>query len=1613
MGTKHIRHLVTELAARLSDRDFLRKAGISRRTMQEIFVRDKWEEALESLFPIRERLSCKQILELCHPELWALSGEPEEGWISFTYKFSTHILYPDPEFSEKAASYARGAYVYLNVLQFFFDEERKAVPFDPFNDFALLGEEEYQSCDRAGEYGRFVREFRDQYIYEMMRLNREATPFETLSHIAGVHHVAMTVARGLKKAGVPIDLALSSGAAAGHDLGKFGCKPNERVPYLHYYYTNQWFMAYKMEGIGHIAANHSTWDLELDNITVESLVLIYADFRVKQMRDESGKEITKIYSLKDSYDVILSKLDNVDEAKRNRYRAVYSRLYEFERYMRSLGADTELSGNPPKPEKRPDIAIQNSSQIVTSFLYFAIEHNIDVMHRLGSERQFGNILEAARSEKDWKNVRAYLNIFNEYSIHLDHKQKEQTISFLYELLLNREGDIRRQAAALIGKMFANFNAGYRKEIPADMADLDDRQARTLWEAYMEKLICPDYRLTLQQKRRIQNSLKYVLLSGIEHSDDQVREEMLTIFYRWFDGSHELDEDARFALLDAVFSMPAELCARSGRLDCLAEFAVDNMDHEDDRVRVAAVRALKVLTSVVTRENACYERVRKAVTEMDTGSITMVFLQYRILTNLRLDTESQRGILYGSDVVSDIFLENLKSVTPWILKAINIKLLADQVDHGRREHILHICAHLSNLIKVSEHVGVRHDAGKALLRLGHLLSTDQANEIAVELLKGLEVGEYEFSKYIPEYLGEFALWLPPEQLDDLIERLHLLLANGNEQIVSVALDTLGVLLECYSRYPARFREPEQVSLDRRTRLLGLILSCLANYREQVRQEAMLVIGQHVFGSEKMSERDKNDLFSLCSKKLLFLLNENKGGELSLYYRAAALAHISRFMSRYQLYTGDVVLKGRSKVAFFPGTFDPFTLSHKEIARRIRELGYTVFLAIDEFSWSKKTQPHLVRRQIVNMSMADEFYVHLFPDDIPINIANPADLKRLREIFAEQEVYIVAGSDVVHNASSYKKEPEENSIHGFNHLIFRRAGDARPGEIYECITGKVEELELPKSLEDISSTRIRENIDKHRDISSLIDPVVQEYIYHKGLYLREPEYKPIVRAKAISFENQGQPGWEVLDHLGNTVLYRNPEAVLSRIGYEKDQLLILKNAAEGDRPVGFVSFRELRSEELFGVLKSMELANAVRRRTSREVLYITGIHAREREIHDGEAIRDPAQLLLAEVITQALEKNCSFAIFAAERGTVSKEAAFALERQGFVRPELLEEGEKRVIYMVDMHEPLMLLHNLETTLKEPFGSSPAVLSAIERNHKKLQTAMTKLYPGNLVLSLSSGVMHHRMVDRITALNGVPGEPLTPRRLGENMCVPFGKILRGKVVPNTVTKTLHTDKVYEPELDSYAIEAFPYYSPLESQIKTIRSFDRPVILVDDLVHKADRLQALAPSLKKAGIPVKKVVVGVISGYGRDLMETFHLPVESIYSMPNLRQWFVESTLYPFIGGDTVRRRDMKVAGLQPSVNMILPYAAPRLSGCSREALYEFSVCCIENSRDLLQVLETEYRSQFARNLTLSRLSEAVILPLCPDKGSCMEYDENLAASVYLENDLEMLGRMKKFMV
>ena len=226
MSKKEVRQAAAELTERLCEKDFLDRSGLSRKNVMMLMNKDHWEEQFAHIFPIKKRISCRAVYEICEEPLSLLGHEPEEGWMKFTYQYVCHILYPDAEFKKKNAAFSAGAEFYLAVLQFVFDRERAVLPYKPMEDFAFLGDEEASSFECAAEYSRFKKFFAQEYIYEMMRLNAEVTPFRTLEHIAGVHYVAMTVARGLYAAGVPIDLTLTSGAAAGHDLGKFGCKPN-------------------------------------------------------------------------------------------------------------------------------------------------------------------------------------------------------------------------------------------------------------------------------------------------------------------------------------------------------------------------------------------------------------------------------------------------------------------------------------------------------------------------------------------------------------------------------------------------------------------------------------------------------------------------------------------------------------------------------------------------------------------------------------------------------------------------------------------------------------------------------------------------------------------------------------------------------------------------------------------------------------------------------------------------------------------------------------------------------------------------------------------------------------------------------------------------------------------------------------------------------------------------------------------------------------------------------------------------------------------------------------------------------------------------------------------
>ena len=1579
MNKKRIRQMDLALRRRLSDRpaaDYFAPGNALLRAIET----EGYMQRFAGLFS-GARLRCADVLALCRPELETLCpGEPSEGWLAYAYDYARRLLYPE---KTDAEPFAPGAVFLLSVLQVLFAAEAELLPHDPAWTFDFLTDDELAGSPCAPSYQRFLRLWRREFVYELMRLGLEVTPYRTLEHIAGVHHIAVTAARALRKSGVAVDVALVSGAAAGHDLGKFGCRPGERVPYLHYFYTDQWFRRRRMTDIGHVAANHSVWDLEPDYLSVEALLLIYADFRVKQLHDAQGREITRISTLAQAFQVILDKLDDVDGEKQKRYTRVYARLEDFEQFMVSCGVDVTMSGGdtPPLPEKHT--ALMTDDEALRALTLRCVGHNMELMHRLTDQRSFARLLEEARGETDWRRLRAYLAVMESYSLYLHIPQKVQTLTFLYELLMHREGDIRRQAAALLGEIIAGFHAGYAKERPADIRP-DPRAITDVdqWRLYLDKILYPDHKLMPQHRRWIGYTLKFAVGSLLSHCPGR-EERFLAPVFAYYRRPEDLDDYTAFQLLDTAAALP-DTAYTASRARQMTVFAAALSLRKDLTIRMAAVLLLDRLARLYPEDGRALEAVT-AVPDGDSGT-----LRY-----LKQDVLSQGApLLLPEDVVSEIFLDNLKTATPWITKQGNLRLLTDFARSGKSP-ALHIATHLSNLIKVSDRVTVRHSAGNALLALAPRLTADQRNEVAVELCRGLELGQQEFTKYIPDYLGRFALWLPPAELDEVLDDLRVNLSSSDSRVTASVLDTVGVIYEAYDAYRSRFPETDDAYRRRRERLLGLLMRGLSGIDGATRQEALFVLGRRVFGSGELGRHEKRRAFMLTQRKLLSAQDEFPGEGLTFYYRAAMLGKLYRFITEERLFHKGFDFGAPRPVAFFPGTFDPFTLSHKGIVRAIRDQGFEVLLAIDEFSWSKKTQPYRLRRRIAAMAVADVFHVSIFPEDFPVNIANPENLHELRAAFPGRSVSIVVGSDVVLHASSYKKSVTPDSIHTFDHVVFRRTEpDAEPAD-YSCITGKVLELTLPPQLEEISSTRIREAVDANRDISNLIDPTVQEFIYRRGLYLREPQDKPVLRTEDLSFLPASP---ETAEKFLRTMLSVPTAAALrTQIESRGDDVMVCRDT--DGTILGAASYACLDSARLFARLGDPALSGLVRQNAGGRTLLISGLF-----VPRGERQSDLCQLLITEVLTLALSREFTYALYLPLEGAVSGYGRQLLTLQGFV-----PAGESTDALAVDMRCPIVLSRNVDTAVKAPFSSSPRVLAAIAAAHRRLQAALTKLQPGSLVLSLSAGVIYHRLLQRITGRNGVPAEPTTPRVLGPDICVPYGKILRGVAVPNTVTKTLRTDKVYEPDLSTYSIEAYPDYSPLPDQVRTIHAFARPVILVDDMLHDGKRIRRLAPLLAETNTPVDQVLVGYLTGMGRDLMEQLGYDVDAIYYLPNLRLRFVESTLYPFIGGDTVRRSEALPGGLQPAVNRILPYAAPEYTGMDDETAWELSLCCLENARDILLALETEFRSLYARNLTLSRLGEAVILPLCPDKGGCMTYDLSRAASTYLEGDIELLKRMR----
>ena len=209
----------------LTEIDFLNQVQMTKEEILSVLAGCRLEEAYDALLIRSEQVSCRRLMQYCEKKLCSEIHMTGKELLQAVYEWCRHVMFPCNFTEESSDAVKQKMLLFCRILRAFLKCEEQTGPFKRTRYFKLVTAEEESLGTRqetAAEYAIFLKCLENQYIMEFMRIAAEITPFDTLGHVAGVHYVAMHVARQLKMRGKPVDLMLMSAAAALHDIGKFG-----------------------------------------------------------------------------------------------------------------------------------------------------------------------------------------------------------------------------------------------------------------------------------------------------------------------------------------------------------------------------------------------------------------------------------------------------------------------------------------------------------------------------------------------------------------------------------------------------------------------------------------------------------------------------------------------------------------------------------------------------------------------------------------------------------------------------------------------------------------------------------------------------------------------------------------------------------------------------------------------------------------------------------------------------------------------------------------------------------------------------------------------------------------------------------------------------------------------------------------------------------------------------------------------------------------------------------------------------------------------------------------------------------------------------------------------
>lgn len=1204
-----------------------------------------------------------------------------------------------------------------------------------------------------------------------------------------------------------------------------------------------------------------------------------------------------------------------------------------------------------------------NSDLADAFLDYEIGAQEDMTRVFSTKENVVDLIEVLKKE-DWRQLRAYLTVLKEHLQELDQGSQEIILDFLYDILSHRSGMVRRIAAATYGYLMAYRRMQYG-------ISPDDEIRRVLF---------PGNSVNTLERRRISYQLKYIFIGFGEIADENAVRQMLNNYARFFKSSR-WDKVSCFYLIMGIVDIPCDKWSNLQKFHIFS-FLRNNLTPDNEEVRLAALHLIEVWLAQgwqPAREIIDFLSDLKPVEE---AKFCECYMVEKIQGYVGKESSATPHILDGMDVLR-LFQENQHSHALWINKILNLSILKDYFftlqDTGKGDdpYCFQYANHLISTLRLSKQAVVFLQAGQDLMDIMPYLPSYHKFEMMKDIFQSLENID-DYYNFMAPFAGRAFICLDPLDQQELIPRIWELADRSDVVVVNTTLEVVAEIVKDFytdtDNLEGKSPEERAVLKDVAVNLCSILSTGMASYKPRIAKEAFFLTGQRIFSHVELSDEIAVSILLRLARKALISLNRKKS-YADDFYNYSAVAHIADNLRK----NADFInrMEEPRKIAFFSGSFDPFSRGHKAIAREVAEMGYTVYLDAHDFSWYKKLQPMEIRRQIIYLSISDLENVLLFPEEYPISIENPGDLAFLKSLFPDCEVTIVAGSDMIESCEAYWKEPEPDSIHTFPHIIFQRGAGISRDLVDPLIRKETIFLRLPAYFETMTSDEIQKQIASGRDISDMVDHQVVNYVMDKKLYRSEPIYKKMARTRAVDFGKKN-------------------------VG--KGRCLSMTESIQGyAKTVGSVYWHERRASDIYEDCGSLEETRILRQYISGRLLVITALN--------GETEED-RMIVCNELFAYYQKKEYAYGIcFDPDESVLS-----ILKRFGFIR---VPEG-NRDCYYVDLSHPVVMFYDADSFIKEEWWKEPLVTQAIAKGRKRLYEVLPDLYPGSLVLHFDAPVLNYQLARLITKANNVSlkmsgtvdeeGELVSYEAFGEKLCVPFGKLLKGVLIPNTVTKELSIEKLYESDLHTFDIYEYPEYEPLRTQIRTVKAFHRPVIFVDDIYHKGHRMRKISRFLEEEGLMPDCFLVGVLSGQGKDLAREYQLEVDAPYFIPDMKAWIVESDLYPFVGGDGIVSDEDKQEGIVglPSTNLILPYQMPSFfKGTKISRIYALSETAIINSRGLFEALETLYRQRYYHTLTFGSIGEVMSEPRYPE-GAIALIHNNQPVSELLTQELARLHRL-----